>query len=134
MPQVRYGFLRQRATVFLICLLFASASRAAPKRPDIGQIKLSGVVSKLLDDPTLSRSQRRHLRVFHGQWDGLEHLTTTEQAQIALARWELSSPVLADASVPAAIRAEAALRRGEPERSVELLRDATTAESAVTKA
>ena len=95
------------------------------------QFKLSPLVAKLLEDKTLSETQRRRLAIFHGQWNMLDEHTLTEEGQIAVHRFDLSAKVLSNPAVPAMLRAEAALYRGEAQRVIDLLTDDRSAQAAV---
>lgn len=95
------------------------------------KIELSPVVARLLDDPIADPSRRRAMALFHGQWEKIDQPTVTEQAQIAIYQYDLENTALTDPSVPTAVRAEAAVLRGEPEIAVQLLADDTSAIAAV---
>lgn len=87
----------------------------------VGQVKLSPVVGKLLDDPVTSDAERRSLAVFHGQWGRVEDPSTQERAQIALQQYKLDDPVLTDDATDTLVRAHAATERGEPDKAVRWL-------------
>ena len=95
---------------------------------DTPVVELAPLVRRLIDDPLTTDDDRTALRIRHGQWDELDEATLTpnQQAMLALQRWELDAEVLqgdgkfgpgdAPPSVEGRLLAEAALRRGEPER------------------
>ncbi len=88
------------------------------------RITLSPVVQRILDDELTLDDQRRELRLFHGQWDALgdpDALPLDIRAQLALLRYELNHPSLADEKTDPRLRAEAALRRGEADAAIKLL-------------
>ncbi len=89
--------------------------------PDPDQIPLAPVIQKLLDDPITTEPQRRQLAIFHGQYDRIQDPTPTEQATIALHRYDLNHPTLLNEKTPAHLRATAALRRGHPQQTLDLL-------------
>lgn len=65
--------------------------------------------------------ERKDFRVDHGVWDDRDLDTPLRRAQAALIAWSLADPALADPSVPAALRAEALLRRGRAKEALDLL-------------
>ena len=84
------------------------------------EIELSPLVRTLIDDPFTNDQERRLLRVFHGLWDELGDATAVERARMAMIRLDPDDVALADASVPALLRVEAALMRGEPDDVLQL--------------
>lgn len=100
-------------------------------------IKPSPLVERLLEDPLTTDAERQRLRIFHGRWEdlpALETLTVNERAQLALLRYDLNAPALEDDRVNPLLRAEAALRRGEPEVVLELLQIQPGAQAALLRA
>lgn len=85
-------------------------------------VELAPLVRRLIDDPLTTDEERTRLRIEHGQWDELDEakLTPDDRARLALQRWELDAAALSEDTVDPHLRAEAALRRGEPERTIEL--------------
>ncbi len=121
--------------VLLGILLPAASGHAAASpagKPDFN-VELAPTVTKLLDDKSLSPAERRSLAIFHGQSDRLKDLTITEQAQVALQRYDLNNSVFSQ-DVPVVLRAKAALLRGEPEQTLALLDKDTSAEATLLKA
>ncbi|MFA9478027.1 tetratricopeptide repeat protein [Phycisphaerales bacterium AB-hyl4] len=101
------------------------------------QIERAPLVDRLLDDPIISDEERRQLKIFHGRWDDLpdeDELTPDERASLAVQRFELNHPSLADEQVEPMLRARAALHRGEPSRVIELLEEADSVQAAVLRA
>lgn len=99
----------------------------APAAEQVEAPPLSPLVKRVIDDPVTSDAERARLRVFHGQWEGLDEaaLPAEERARLALLRYELDAEELKDEGgegVDARLRAEAALLRGEPEAALELAR------------
>lgn len=103
---------RIRLGLLLAAVLVPWSSIATAQ--SLPEIKLAPAVEKLIADPATLPVERRALRIFHGQWDGLENLTIAEQAAVALLRFDLDHPSLHDQQAPALTRARAALLRGDP--------------------
>lgn len=118
---------------FLASLLVITAALHATEVAERYRIQLSPFVTKLLNDSTLSESERRRLSIFHGQWPDAG-LTVSDRAQIALYRYDLSNPLLTDAQVTPLLRATAALYRGDPGVTIELLANDKSAQGAVVMA
>ncbi len=119
--------------ISLAAMLLIAGTPSATAKPN-DQIKLSSIVSKLLDDPVITPAQRRSLAIFHGQWDRLDDPTRQEQAQIAMQRYDLANPLFNDNDVPAVLRGRAALARGAADEVVQILEDHLTARGALVKA
>ncbi len=118
-----------KTTLIFLTLAVAQNTPAAAIRP-----QPSPIVRALLEDTTLDEGQRRHLMIFHGQWDRLKHLTLAEQAEIALYRFQLTDPVLSDPSVPPLVRAKAFVQQGQPEMAIEMTASDPSAHGAVIRA
>ena len=118
---------------FVLALALFSAPLAAQEQDPFNP-PLAPLVQKLLDDEATSEADKRKIAIFHGQFDRIKEPTLTELAQIALAKYDLDHASLRDEKVPAALRAKAALLRGEPELTVKLLANVNTAEDALLKA
>ena len=84
-------------------------------------IRPSEAVRSALEAPGLTESERRQLRVRHGQWSDTDLDTPERRADAALRVWDLASPALADPAAPVWLRAEALLRRGRAEEALSLL-------------
>ncbi|MDP6059038.1 MAG: tetratricopeptide repeat protein, partial [Pirellulaceae bacterium] len=116
-------------TCHAICPSWATANAPA--------IRLAPVVRKLLDDPATDASRRRHLAIFHGQWDQISDLTPAERARIALGKYQLHDESLQNGLAAPHASAVAALRRGDPQRVLDLLdliKEPKTARTAVLRA
>ena len=83
-------------TCHAICPSWATANAPA--------IRLAPVVRKLLDDPATDASRRRHLAIFHGQWDQISDPTPAERARSDSA--SASIAVAADGTASVKIAAE----------------------------
>jgi len=84
-------------------------------------IKPNPLVAELIDDPLTGEAERRRVAWFHGRWQELENPTPTESAHIALMTGDWGAAVFENETVDARLRAEAALLRGEPSETLELL-------------
>ena len=111
--------MTSRALWLFITIALAS-SVLAQQRPQ-QDLKLSPLVTKLINDPIATEDQKRQLMIFHGQWDKIEPLTPAESAELALGRFDLHNDIFKRDDTPALARAQAALWRGEPELTVKLL-------------
>lgn len=110
--------------ICLLLALFLSIAQAQEQpEKDPTDIPLSPVVKRLLDDPINTPDRKLALQLFHGQWEQLDQaqLSFEQQAQLALARYELQAPVFQDEQVPAVIRAQVANCSGRPEEALTLL-------------
>ncbi|MFW6059347.1 MAG: tetratricopeptide repeat protein [Phycisphaeraceae bacterium] len=107
----------------------------ADERPSLrDQIQLAPLVQRLLEDELTDDAERRRLRVFHGQWDAIDDdaaLPIEERARLALFQYRLRDAAFQNEETDPLLRAEAALRRGEPERAVALLDPADSAQAAL---
>ncbi len=99
------------------------------------QVELAPLVRRLLNDVALTREERAKIAIFHGQWDKVQRdLTTLQQAQVALQKYDLDHPSLQDPDVPALIRGEAALRANDPDKALILLKGEPSAQAALLRA
>ncbi len=96
--------------------------------------KVSDKVYARLDEKGLDPATRRQIKLFHGLWDELEDLTPEERAFIALLRYKLDDDIWRHDEVPVVMKAEAALLRGRPESTLELLKDDTSGRACILKA
>lgn len=78
--------------------------------------EVSPLVKRILDDELTPADQRRALRIWHGDWDGLDAQTPEEAGWLALHAGRLDDPVFGLDALPARLRALGALRRGEAEK------------------
>ncbi len=86
--------------------------------------RLAPLVQRVLDDELTTDEQRTQMRIFHGQWDALsdvDELALDQRAQLALLRYDLEHPSLQDKKADPLLQAQAALLRGEPEQTLDLL-------------
>ena len=102
-------------------LVLAGIAAAQSPPPDRGGLRPDPALVRAIEAPHLSDQERRDLRVRHGLWFEEDLDTPLRRATAALDEWRLLDPVLDDPTLPAEIRAEAALRRGEFEQALELL-------------
>ncbi|MEM6552416.1 MAG: tetratricopeptide repeat protein [Planctomycetota bacterium] len=94
-------------------------ARDADKPP---AVERSPLVTRLLRDTLLTDDDRRTLRIFHGDWDGLTPDSPDEAALLALHRFQFNDPVFDNPDIDPLTRAEALLRRGDAEASLAILR------------
>ena len=85
-------------------------------------IEVSPAVRRLLDAPYITDEERSELRVFHGVWTPEDLRDPDLRARAALQTGVWDDRALVRVEAPAVLRAEAALRRGEPEVAIALLR------------
>jgi len=97
-------------------------------------VKPSPLVDRILNDELTTDAERTRLQVFHGRWDKLDadNLPVAEQARLALLRFKLKDPTLAPDrdDVPALLRGEAAIWRGEPEATLGVLKGEQSVQAA----
>ncbi len=72
----------------------------------------------------LSDDERRTIRIEHGLWEDADLAAPADRARAALIAGAVTADVFDDPAVPAAIRADAMLARGEPDAALALLGDA----------
>ncbi len=110
----------------------------APQVPPVlPAIEPSALVQQVIDDPLTDDQARIDLMIFHGRWDdlpGASELTLNQRARLALLRYELDAPELVDAETDVLLRARAALERGEPTLTIELLSQTDSAQAALLSA
>ncbi|MEZ6192706.1 MAG: hypothetical protein R3C45_15640, partial [Phycisphaerales bacterium] len=118
----------------LLCLPGFVRADEPGERPLLPPIEPAPMVQVLVDDPLNSEQDKTDLLIFHGRWDALPaaaELTPNQRARLALLKDELENPALQDELADVLLRAEAALRRGEPETTIQLLQGAGTAQAAL---
>ena len=105
---------RNAATLLAIaCALLATPLGALAQ--------VSPALERAIAAPFLSDEERRQMRIEHGLWTGADLRTPADVALAALASSAYDHPALSDPSVPARLRAEAMIARGELDEAVELL-------------
>ena len=82
---------------------------------------LAPEVQRLLDADYLKDDERADLRVRHGAWEEADLTSPRRRAAAALIRGDYADGSFNDPGAAIEDRAEAALRRGEPDKAVELL-------------
>jgi tetratricopeptide (TPR) repeat protein len=97
----------------------ATTGAMAQYVPD--RVRLSDAVESALQSQARTESERRELRMRHGQWT-LEDLdTSARRARSALETGRLQDDSLQDPAVPVPMRAEALVRRGRAAEALSLL-------------
>ena len=117
------------AWLIVTCPAYAHETKEQPLLP---QIAPAPMVSALIDDPLNSPTQRTDLLIFHGKWDQLpptDELTLNQRAKLALLRYQLGDPALVNPETAPLLRAKAALLRGEPQLTLDLLKDQQSAQA-----
>ncbi|MCA9271725.1 MAG: hypothetical protein KDA31_01635 [Phycisphaerales bacterium] len=94
-----------------------SADKLKLEQPEF---TLHPTVQRLLDAPHTDEETAKDLRVFHGFWTDEDLDTPSRRALAMLIRGDVDHEVFDSEDVPADLRAEAAIRRGEPELALEL--------------
>lgn len=117
----------------LALLMVATAALAQDESAKPPEIELSPIVTRLIADPLTTDAERLSLKLFHGQWDGLDNLQGNDLARLRLAQWRLDDAVFQDDNIAAILRAEAALHRGDPGTTIKLLADDDSAPALMLK-
>jgi tetratricopeptide (TPR) repeat protein len=91
-------------------------------------------VARAVGAEWLEEEERKDLRVLHGLFDARDLDTPRRRAAAARSAWILDEPAFDDPTVPAAWRAERALRRGRFQEALSILGDATDPESVAIRA
>ncbi|MGA1016823.1 MAG: hypothetical protein ACO3YY_02370 [Phycisphaerales bacterium] len=121
--------IRGVATRTLPWMVLAISTTALAQSPAMEPPPIDPALEQALDAPWLDEEERRNLRVNHGLRQEGDLDTPLQRARAALDEWRLLDEVFEDASVPVDMRAEAAMRRGEFERALELLPTADSSRS-----
>lgn len=100
-------------------------AQLAPRSP-ADPPPLAEPAAALLKAPYLTEQERRDLRIFHGTWTEADLDTPARRARAALIAGALDDPALRDPAAPLEDRAEGAVRRGELETALEMLKDAAS--------
>lgn len=108
------------------CLAAGAAAQSVGHRPvgDVRQIEIpetSEAVLRAVATPYLSEEERAEKRVFHGLWTEADLASPRLRARAALVAGVLDDRSFADPAALPEDRAEAALARGEPERTLGIL-------------
>lgn len=88
--------------------------------------ELAPVVKARLRLAYLTEVERRAIRIRHGVWGEGDLTAASDRAMAALDRGVYDDASLKDGQAPAALRAQAALGRGEPEAALELVKGETS--------
>lgn len=110
--------------VFAVLLVMPAIGQGVPRHEGAGRLEApetSDAVLRAIAAPYLSEEERAEKRVFHGLWTEEDLKSPRLRAKAALMAGVLDDASLSDPSADAEDRAEAAMRRGEPERTVGLL-------------
>jgi tetratricopeptide (TPR) repeat protein len=97
-------------------------SKVEPAKPP----RLSEGVKAMLEQDYLTDAEKRALRIKHGQWEDSDLTDSALRARAALTRGAFGDAALDDAGAGLLDRADARLRRGEPEAALDLLKDDTS--------
>lgn len=84
------------------------------------EFTLHPAVERLLAAPHTDAETAKDLRIFHGFWTEADLDTPARRALAMLIRGDVDHEIFENADVPADLRAEAAIRRGEPELALTL--------------
>jgi tetratricopeptide (TPR) repeat protein len=87
----------------------------------LDQFAMPTAVAALIEAPYTTEAEAAALRVFHGHWSAEDLASAELAAMSAVHRGAYDDPALFDETVPATVRAEAAIARGELDRGLELL-------------
>lgn len=127
---------RVTAATMMLLLLIAPAMaqllgpREQGKKPAIQQPDVAESVLRAVGQAYLSDAERAEIRVFHGLWNEDDLKSPRLRARAALVAGVLDDASLSDPGADAEDRGEAALLRGEPERTLGLLQDVDTPRAA----
>ncbi|GJM18697.1 MAG: hypothetical protein DHS20C14_09100 [Phycisphaeraceae bacterium] len=113
-------------TRLAVLAAIGALNAAAIAQPDLVGGDVNPTVVERLAAPYLSDDERAELRLFHGMWTADDLRTPADNARAALVLGRYDHPALRDAEADVSDRAEAALKRGEPERTLELLTQSRT--------
>jgi len=102
----------------------AQSTEPSPPTPPIEPFELPDLaasVTQLLNQVYLTEVERARIRVNHGVWEPEDITEIAPRARAALTRGALDDAALTDPTAPEEDRAEALLRRGEPDAVLHLL-------------
>lgn len=108
-----------------LCAGSAWAAQGEARVPALPPPPLDASAAQLLDQPYLRPAERLALRLKHGAWEASdlasEHAGVGDRARAALMVGAFDDASLRDPASPAALRAHALLRTGEPQAALALL-------------
>ncbi|MGP1310031.1 MAG: hypothetical protein ACTS27_07540, partial [Phycisphaerales bacterium] len=110
-------FLRAAALLALV-----GSCAAAQQRQEV---QVSPAVQRVIDAPYTTPDERVRLRAFHGLWTPDDLADPATKARVALLSGVWDERYFGE-KAPLDVRAEAALRRGEPQTTLALLPDEST--------
>ncbi len=98
---------------------------AQPEMRGVGhnepEFAMPRALAQVLEAPYTSEDEAKDLRVFHGFWTKDDLDTPTRRAQAFLIRGDITNEVFDNETVPAEIRAEAYIARGDIQQGIDLL-------------
>jgi tetratricopeptide (TPR) repeat protein len=97
-------------------------STVEPSKPP----PLAPGVKALLDQDYLSDTEKRALRIKHGLWENGDLADPALKARAAVIRGAFADPALDESGASPLDRADARLRRGDPQAALDLLKDDTS--------
>lgn len=114
--------MRRRADALRASLLALLAGACAPcaLAQQQATAEVSPAVRRVIDAPYTTDEERARLRVFHGLWTAGDLTDPSDRALAALLSGVLDERLYPEGA-PVDLRAEAMLRRGEPDRALDLL-------------
>ncbi|MCA9295975.1 MAG: hypothetical protein KC983_05645, partial [Phycisphaerales bacterium] len=107
--------------VLLVLTMICAPSRAQNTIPT--SFELDPAVRTAMDAAWLTDDERQELRINHGVWEPADLDTPVHQARAALMTASYEAPSLTNPAVPATIRAEALVQRGDLQAALTLLAD-----------
>ena len=125
----RTNCLSLAALLVVVAVGFAHAQVVRRVDDSANPLAPDPALLRAIEAPYLSEEERRDLRLEHGLWQDGDLDTPLRRATAALAEGRLLDAALSDPGVPVQLRAEAAVRRGEFTRALELLPDAHSFEA-----
>ncbi|QDU34233.1 Tetratricopeptide repeat protein [Poriferisphaera corsica] len=111
------------STIIFLTAVWVQSPTTLSAQDDSPPVPTSPLLTKILNDPINSPKDQRRLALFHGRYDLLDNneLTPTEAAQLAIQQYNLNHPSLTDPQTPANLRAKAALLKGNPNQTLQLI-------------
>ncbi len=103
------------------CMMSAPRARAQAEEGSDAlvpkAVELSAAAQAAINAEFLSEEEKRDLRIAHGVWTDADLDTAARRAAAALQIWDLGAEALSDPAIPAELRAEAMLQRGNLEEA-----------------